>query len=57
MTQEDVMKDCSFILSAKIKDPQFTGQTKEKLSSKDFQATATSIIKDAFPLGDVKRES
>ena len=26
MTQEDVMKDCSFILSAKIKDPQFTGQ-------------------------------
>ena len=44
------MKDCSFILSAKIKDPQFTGQTKEKLSSKDFQATATSIIKDAFSL-------
>ena len=50
LTQEDVMKDCSFILSAKIKDPQFTGQTKEKLSSKDFQATATSIIKDAFSL-------
>jgi topoisomerase-4 subunit B len=44
------MKDCSFILSAKIKDPQFTGQTKEKLSSKDFQVTATSIIKDAFSL-------
>ena len=50
LTQEDVMKDCSFILSAKIKDPQFTGQTKEKLSSKDFQVTATSIIKDAFSL-------
>ena len=39
-----------FYFIRKIKDPQFTGQTKEKLSSKDFQATATSIIKDAFSL-------
>ena len=50
ITPDDVWKNCSYILSAKLKDPQFTGQTKEKLSSKDFQNIATSITKDSFSI-------
>ena len=50
LTPDDVWKNCSYILSAKLKDPQFTGQTKEKLSSKDFQNIATSITKDSFSI-------
>ena len=50
LTPDDVWKNCSYVLSAKLKDPQFTGQTKEKLSSKDFQNIATSITKDSFSI-------
>ncbi len=50
LVAEDVWQNCSWILSAKAKDPQFTGQTKEKLSSKEFSNFASAIIKDAFSL-------
>ena len=50
ITADDVWLNCSSILSAKLKDPQFTGQTKERLSSKDFSGVASAIIKDAFSL-------
>ena len=50
LTPDDVWKNCSFILSTKLKDPQFTGQTKEKLSSKDFQNIASSITKDSISI-------
>ena len=32
------------------KGPQFSGQTKEKLSSKDFQTIAANITRDAFAI-------
>jgi topoisomerase-4 subunit B len=50
VTAEDVWKNASFVLSAKLKDPQFSGQTKEKLSSKDFQTIAANITRDAFAI-------
>ena len=50
LTSDDVWLNCSSILSAKTKNPQFTGQTKEKLSSKDFSSFVSTIIKDAFSL-------
>ena len=50
LTADDVWLNCSSILSAKLKDPQFTGQTKERLSSKEFSTVASAIVKDAFSL-------
>ncbi|MFL2697737.1 MAG: DNA topoisomerase IV subunit B [Gammaproteobacteria bacterium] len=50
LTADDVWTNCSSIVSAKLRDPQFTGQTKERLSSKEFTAFASAIIKDAFSL-------
>ena len=50
LTAEDIWLNCSSILSAKVVDPQFTGQTKERLSSKDFSNVVSAIIKDSFSL-------
>lgn len=50
LTADDIWLNCSSILSAKVVDPQFTGQTKERLSSKDFSGVVSAIIKDAFSL-------
>ena len=50
LTSDDVWKNCNFVLSAKLTDPQFSGQTKEKLSSKDFQNVASSISKDSLAI-------
>ncbi len=50
ITADDVWKNASYVLSAKLKDPQFSGQTKEKLSSKDFQTISANITRDAFAI-------
>ena len=50
LTSDDIWVNCSSILSAKLKDPQFTGQTKERLSSKEVTGFISTIIKDAFSL-------
>jgi|TARA_B100000809_G_scaffold263991_1_gene318613 topoisomerase-4 subunit B len=50
LTAEDIWLNCSSILSAKVVDPQFTGQTKERLSSKDFSSVVSAIVKDSFSL-------
>ena len=50
LTSDDVWMNCSSILSAKLKNPQFTGQTKERLSSKQVTVFISAIIKDAFSL-------
>ena len=50
LTADDIWVNCSSILSAKLKDPQFTGQTKERLSSKEVTGFISIIIKDAFSL-------
>jgi topoisomerase-4 subunit B len=50
LSPEDVWDGLSFILSAKLEDPQFSGQTKERLSSRESAAFITGVIKDSFVL-------
>jgi topoisomerase-4 subunit B len=47
---EDVWDKVSYILSVKLADPQFSGQTKERLSSRECAAFVTGVVKDAFSL-------
>ncbi|GBU09218.1 DNA topoisomerase IV subunit B [Gammaproteobacteria bacterium] len=47
---EDVFEHCSYILSVKMQDPQFAGQTKERLSSRDCAIFVNTTIKDALSL-------
>jgi topoisomerase-4 subunit B len=47
---EDVWDGLNFVLSAKLEDPQFSGQTKERLSSRESAAFVAGIIKDGFAL-------
>jgi len=47
---EDVWDGMNFVLSTKLEDPQFSGQTKERLSSRESAAFVTGVIKDIFAL-------
>jgi len=47
---EDVWDKCSYVLSVRLHDPMFSGQTKEKLSSRECAAFVSGIVKDAFSL-------
>ena len=47
---EDVWDGLSFVLSAKLEDPQFSGQTKERLSSRESASFVSGVIKDSFAL-------
>ena len=47
---EDVWDGVNFVLSVKLKDPQFSGQTKERLSSRESAAFVTGVVKDSFSL-------
>lgn len=48
ITADDVCERVAFVLSVKLADPQFAGQTKEKLSSRSCQAFVSGVIGDAF---------
>ncbi|TRY15803.1 DNA topoisomerase IV subunit B [Shewanella hanedai] len=50
LTPEDIWDRCSFILSVKMQDPQFAGQTKEKLSSRQCSAFVSGVLRDSFSL-------
>jgi topoisomerase-4 subunit B len=50
LAPEDVWDKVAYILSVKLSDPQFSGQTKERLSSRACAAFVSGIIKDAFSL-------
>ncbi|KEA64929.1 Topoisomerase IV subunit B [Marinobacterium lacunae] len=50
LSPEDVWDRCCYILSAKMRDPQFAGQTKERLSSRQIAAFISGTVKDAFSL-------
>ena len=47
---EDVWDGLNFVISAKLEDPQFSGQTKERLSSRESAAFIAGIIKDNFAI-------
>ena len=50
LAPEDIWDGLNFILSTKLKDPQFSGQTKERLSSRESAAFVMGVIKDNFAL-------
>jgi topoisomerase-4 subunit B len=47
---DDVWDKVSFVLSVKMDDPQFSGQTKERLSSRETAAFVSGVAKDSFSL-------
>jgi topoisomerase IV subunit B len=61
LAPEDVWARCCYVLSVRMKEPQFTGQTKERLSSREAAAFVSGVAKDAFALwlnqhtGDAER--
>ncbi|MGO1793594.1 MAG: DNA topoisomerase IV subunit B [Oceanisphaera sp.] len=50
LTPDDIWERCAYILSVKMQDPQFAGQTKERLSSRQSSAFVSGVVKDAFSL-------
>ena len=50
LTAEDVWDRCCYVLSSKLGDPQFSGQTKERLSSREAAGFVSGVAKDAFAL-------
>ena len=47
---EDVWENVAYVLSVKLREPQFTGQTKERLSSRECAAFVGGLAKDSFSL-------
>jgi len=50
LTPEDIWERCSYVLSVKMQDPQFSGQTKERLSSRECAGIVSGVVRDAFSL-------
>lgn len=50
LSADDIWERCAYVLSVKMQDPQFAGQTKERLSSRQCAAFVSGVIKDAFSL-------
>ncbi|PJE79996.1 DNA topoisomerase 4 subunit B [invertebrate metagenome] len=50
LAPDDIWENCAYVLSAKMADPQFSGQTKERLSSRECASFVSGVIKDAFGL-------
>lgn len=50
LTADDIWEKCSYVLSVKMRDPQFSGQTKERLSSRSSAAFVSGVVKDSFSL-------
>ncbi|WP_445496470.1 DNA topoisomerase IV subunit B [Photorhabdus sp. SF281] len=50
LSADDIWDRCAYVLSVKMQDPQFAGQTKERLSSRQSAAFVSGVVKDAFSL-------
>ncbi|MFZ7136023.1 DNA topoisomerase IV subunit B [Avibacterium avium] len=50
LTADDIWDRCAYVLSIKMQDPQFAGQTKERLSSRQSAVFVSGVVKDAFSL-------
>src|SRR5438874_1588978 len=50
LAPEDVWSRCSYILSLRMTEPQFTGQTKDRLSSREASAFVSGVTQDAFSI-------
>ncbi|NQX87879.1 MAG: DNA topoisomerase IV subunit B [Halioglobus sp.] len=50
LAADDIWDRCCYVLSFKLTDPQFSGQTKERLTSREAAAFVSGVVKDAFSL-------
>ena len=50
LSADDFWENCHYVLSVKIQDPQFSGQTKERLSSRACASFVMGLVKDSFSL-------
>ncbi len=50
ISTEDVWRQCNYVLSVRVDNPQFSGQTKGRLDSKNVGKSLASIAKNAFSL-------
>ncbi len=50
LTAEDIWEGCCYVLSVKLNEPQFSGQTKERLTSRACAAFVSGVVRDAFSL-------
>ena len=50
LSPDDVLGNCCYVLSSKLMDPQFSGQTKERLSSRQCALFVGGVVKDEFSL-------
>ena len=50
LTPDDIWERLGYVLSVKVTEPQFTGQTKDRLSSRECAAFVSGVTKDAFSL-------
>lgn len=50
ISAEDIWTKCNYVISIKLEDPQFSGQTKERLTSRQCAAFVAGVVKDAFSL-------
>jgi len=50
LTADDIWERCAHIVSVKLHEPQFAGQTKERLSSRECSTFVAGVVKDAFSL-------
>ena len=50
LTGDDIWQGCAYVMSFKMSDPQFSGQTKERLSSREAAGFISGIVKDSFSL-------
>jgi topoisomerase-4 subunit B len=50
LAPEDVWEGVSFVLSVKMEEPQFSGQTKERLGSRECASLVSGLVKDSFAL-------
>ncbi len=48
LAPDDVWNGCAYVLSVKMQDPQFAGQTKERLSSRETAAFVSGVVHDSF---------
>ncbi len=50
LAPDDVWSQCHYVLSVRMADPQFSGQTKERLSSREISSFVATAVKDTFGL-------
>lgn len=50
LTGEDIWEQCNYVISVKLRDAQFAGQTKERLSSRQCATFVAGVVSDAFSL-------